>query len=414
MRLHARLREAARRQPHADIAIAATVFAVTLVTTAAGPNGARLDPAAVGIAAVACGALAVRRRFPLTTLAFSGVAAEAYLVYLHGRHASMVLAAPLIALYTVAEASPRRRSLIIGVLAVFAFAGLHMIVKPVSGLGAENLALAALGGLAVAAGEAARHRRAYLAEVEARARQAEADREAEAARRVAQERLRIARDLHDDVGHHLALIHVQARVATHALDHGPGPAPAEARRALAHIRDATKAALDELGETIGLLRQPGDRTAPVSPVAGLAGVESLLAAFRHSGMRITERVRGDVRPVPPAADLTAYRVIQEALTNVCKHAGPTAAELIVIYDDDALRIVVDNGAPGPGPRPGTEAATEAATEASPDGGRHGLVGMRERVIALGGSLHAGPRPDGGYRVTAVLPAAAASATRSAA
>jgi signal transduction histidine kinase len=396
MRLHARLRAAARRHPHADIAVAAVVYAVTLLTTATGPNGDPLDAWALAAAAVACGALALRQRYPFIVLALSGVAAEAYLALTHGRHGLMVVAAPLIALYTVAEASTRRRALIIAVLVVLAFAGFHMLVKPSSWLGAENVALAALGALAVAAGDAARHRRAYLAEVEARARHAEADREAEAARRVADERLRIARELHDDVGHRLALIHVQARVAAYALDRSP----AQARQALTHVREASKTALGELADTIGLLRQPGDRTAPTDPVAGLAGIEGLLAAFRRSGLRISERMLGDVRPVAGAADLTAYRVIQESLTNVCKHAGAATVELRVTYDADALRIVIDNGAPGPAPRPGDDAA--------PAGAGLGLVGMRERVAALGGSLHAGPRPDGGYRVSAVLPLEAAA------
>jgi signal transduction histidine kinase len=395
MDVYARLREAARRPQRADLAIAAVVYAVTLVTTSAGPAGGRLDAPTVTAAALACGALAVRRRWPFLVLVVSAVAAEAYLVQFEGHHGSMVLAAPLIALYTVADASTRRRALVIGVLVVLAFAGFHMLIKPTSWMGADNVALAALGGLAVAAGAASRNRRAYLAEVEARARHAETEREAEAARRVTEERLRIARDLHDAVGHHLALVYVQARVASHVLT----DPPAQAREALGHIRDASKTALGELSATIGLLRQPGEQAAPTDPVVGLAGVHQLLAAFRRSGLAIAEQVDGPARAIPVAADLTAYRVIQESLTNVCKHAGPTTVAVRLTYEPDALRILVDNTAPARPPGPDT----------GPAGAGHGLVGMRERVTALGGYLHAGPRPDGGYRVAAVLPLVAGSA-----
>jgi signal transduction histidine kinase len=210
------------RRPHGDLFTAAVVFAVTLLTTF-GVSGTPADSIAVGTAAVAAAALAARRRFPVTVLVVSTLAAEAFVVHVRGTHGTAILAAPLIALYTVAEASTRRRAVTIGILAVLAFGGLHMFGRPTSWIGAENVALAALGGLAVAAGHAARSRREYLAEVEARARHAEADRDAEAARRVTEERLRIARDLHDAVGHQLALIHVQAGVAEHALADPPLP-----------------------------------------------------------------------------------------------------------------------------------------------------------------------------------------------
>jgi signal transduction histidine kinase len=369
----------------ADPTVAAVVGAVTLLTTAAGPSGGRLDAVALVCAAVACAPLAVRRRFPVWVLLVSAVGAEAYLLCFLGRHGSFVLAAPLIALFTVAEAGTRKRSLGLGVLAVLAFAGVHILIKPGSWLGAENIALAALGGLAVAAGDAARNRRAYLTEVEDRARQAETDREAEAARRVTEERLRIARDLHDVVGHQLALIRVQAEVAAHLLD----TSPAGTREALAHVRDASRGALRELGETVALLRRPDESATPVEPVAGLSGVDDLLAAFRRAGLVITDHVDESTGPVPVAAELTAYRILQESLTNVRKHAGPTAVDVRLTYRPDRLRIVVDN----------------TATSAIPasDGHGHGLVGMRERVTALGGDLQAGPRPDGGYRVTAELP-----------
>jgi signal transduction histidine kinase len=380
-----RLRAVARRRPHADIAVALVVFAATMLTTAAGPGGGGLDGAATVTAAISCGALAARHRFPATVMVICAIAAEAYLMHFQSRHGSTVLAAPLIALYTVAEISPRRGALLVGVLTALAFGGVHAMVRQASWLGADTIALAALGGLAVAAGAAARHRHAYLAEVEARARHAEADRDAEADRLVTEERLRIARDLHDVVGHHLALIHVQAGVAAHVLDGEPD----RARRALAHVTTASRAALGALSSTIGLLRQPEDATVPTEPVPGLAGVGDLLAGFRRSGLQITERVDGPAGPVPPAVDLTAYRIIQESLTNVCKHVGPTEVEVQIAYGVAELRIVVDN---------------QPAAVGVPAAGRgHGLTGMRERVAAIGGALHAGPRPGGGFRVAATLP-----------
>jgi signal transduction histidine kinase len=386
-----RLYATARRRPHTDLALAAALYGLTLVVTAADPSGDRLDTAGLVTAAMACGALAARRRWPFAVLLVSAVAAEGYLYHYHGHQRSLVLAAPLIALYTVAETSTRRRSLAIGVLAVLALAGVHLVIKPASWIGSDNLALAALGALAVAAGDATRSHRAYLAEAEARARQAEADRETEAARRVTEERLHIARELHDALGHQLALIHIQAEVAARVLDDPPTPA----RQALAHVRTASKAALGQLGDTVTLLRQPGEPTTPVQPITGLAGVDQLLSTFERSGLVIDVHADGCHRPVPAPTDLTAYRVLQESLTNVRKHAGPTTVAVRLNYRDDALRIAIDNTAT----RPTSGADPTSAGHSS----GHGLLGMRERVTAIGGTLDAGPRPDGGYRVTASLP-----------
>ena len=170
----------------------------------------------------------------------SAFAAEGYLSLFRGHEGALVLAAPLIALYTIGDTGAggtgRRRNLTIGALAIAALAAVHMLARPASWLGADNLALAALGALALAAGDASRSRRAYTAEVEQRARRAELGREQEARRRVTEERLRIARDLHDVLGHQLALITVQAGVADHLLDVQPG----QSRRALGHIRHASR------------------------------------------------------------------------------------------------------------------------------------------------------------------------------
>jgi signal transduction histidine kinase len=292
----------------------------------------------------------------------------------------------------VADTSSRRRALLIGALAIGALAGLHVLARPSTWLGMDNLALAAFGGLAVAAGDASRSRRAYTAEVEQRARRAELGREQETWRRITEERLRIARDLHDVLGHQLALINVQAGVADHLLS----AQPAQTRQALTHIRQASKTALEELRDTIGLLREPGEPDAPTEPTASLSGLDELIASYRRSGLRIEVHTEGPVRPLAPAGDLTAYRVVQESLTNVCKHAGDATVRLRLAYRPDALRLIVDNDA-GSGP-----SSTVDNTGADPGG--HGITGMRERVAAVGGALRAGPRPDGGFRVEATLPA----------
>jgi signal transduction histidine kinase len=373
---------------HVDAAIGALVVAVTLVTTTAGPGGGRLDALTLVTVTAAGGVLAVRRRYPFAALLVSALAAETFLAHHDGRYGTLVLAAPLVALATVAELSPRRLAILAGGVVVLSIGIAHVWVRPAV-LGPENLALAAFGGLAVAAGTASRHRRAYLAEVQARADRAEADREAEADRRVTEERLRIARDLHDVLGHHLALIHIQARVAARALDDPGGVAAG----ALDHVCAASKTALTELGDTIGLLRRPGEPADPTEPVGDLDALDGLLAAYRRSGLDITATVDGDARPVTAPVGLTAYRVIQESLTNVCKHAGPTRVSVRLSFAGEAVEVTVDNRPTG---RP-----------ASGAGGGHGLVGMRERVAALGGRFAAGPRPDGSFRVTAQLPLAAA-------
>jgi signal transduction histidine kinase len=392
MNTRAAWRAVVRRHPHADLTVALVVWMAALLTAAAGRD-VRVDAVAVATSAVACGSLALRRRYPVSVLAVSAGAAELYLFQFSGRSGVLIVVAPLIALFTVAEASTSGRALTIGLLSVAAFLGLHETARPAGWLGAENLALAALGGLAVAAGHASRNRRAYLAEVEARMRHAEGDRDAEAARRVTEERLRIARDLHDDVGHHLALIHVQARVADHLLDASPD----RAREALAHVRDATATALAELGDTVSLLRQPDDPPEPAEPNGDLSAVERLLRTFRRSGLEITARIDGPTDAVPAPISQTAYRVLREALTNVCRHAGLASVHVRVTATTEEVVVAVTNQA---GTRP-------AVPPAAPAG--HGLVGMRERVAALGGSLSADRTAGEGFEVVAVLPVTAGPA-----
>jgi signal transduction histidine kinase len=389
MRVLGHLRRLAHDRPHlADAATAAVVWVAALLTTNTGHH--LRDGVAAGLAATACAALALRRRWPYPVLLVSTVAAEAYLGRVAGGGGTLILAAPLIALYTVAESGPRRRSLLVTVLLVLLVGVLHTTLKSGAWLGAENVALAALGGLAVAAGEAARNRRAYLAEAMLRAQE-----------RVAEERLRIARDLHDSVGHHLALINVQAGVAGHVLTGQPAPL----RETLDQIRRSSRSALDELRDAVGLLRRPDEPAAPLEPAVGLAALDELLASFERSGLRIAYRRDGDGRRLPPATDVVAYRVVQESLTNVRKHAGPVPVQLVLYQHGDSLTVQISDDGPPPPPEPadGHGPAGSRAAPMSAPGDGHGLVGMRERVTALGGELTAGPRPLGGFRVTARLP-----------
>jgi signal transduction histidine kinase len=390
-----RLRDVPRRHPHAsDLIVAAVVFAATMLTTVGGPTsgGERSALADVLTAASTCGVLAVRRRWPVPALLVSAVGAEAYLHPFRGQTGVLILIAPLIALHTVADLTERRRGLTIGGLAVAAIAATHTALHR-SWMGPEMLSLAALGALAVAAGDSSRNRRAYLAEVEQRAARAEHDREQDAHQRVTEERLRIARDLHDSVGHHLALIRVQALVADQLL----GTAPEQAHQALSHVKTASRSAIGELRDTIGLLREPGEPAAPEQPTAGLDGLADLVASFRAAGLTIQQDVLGTVRPLARAADLTAYRVIQEALTNIWKHAGRPGARLRLAYEPAALRITVDDDGTG---QPGRPAGAPTGR------GGHGIIGMRERVTAIGGQFHAGPLSAGGFQVSATLPFAA--------
>ncbi|WP_194294065.1 sensor histidine kinase [Streptomyces sp. RB17] len=391
------LRRAARRHAHlSDAAIALAVFAATVLTTFAGHSGTTGGNRAVALiaAALACGVLAGRRRSPLAILAVSAVAAEVFLAESGGTGGVLVLLAPLIALYTVADLVERRPGLLLGGGAVAALALIHAVHKPAL-LGPQNLAFIALGGLAIAAGDSSRNRRAYLAEIEQRADRAEREREQDTRRRIAEERLRIARDLHDCVGHQLALISVQSNVAGQALDHDA----TAAREAIAHVKSASRKALGELRDTVSLLRQPGDPVAPTAiPAPGLDGLDELLASLRASGLNIDRRTEGAATSLAPAADLTAYRVIQESLTNVYKHSSRRQARLTLTYDRHELRITVDDLSAGT-----TTAATRELGGGHLPAGRHGIVGMRERVLALGGRFTAGPRPDGTFQVTADLP-----------
>ncbi len=209
--------------------------------------------------------------------------------------------------------------------------------------------------------------------------------EEEARRRASEERLRIARELHDALGHHLSLINVQSGVALHLNE----DLPAQAQRSLAAIRQASREALAELRSVLDILRQEGE-PAPRSPASTLARLDELVWRAAAAGLEVRTETDGRVRPLPFGVDVAAFRIVQEALTNVTRHAGPATATVRVSYGERDLTVEVDDDGPGRAVHSGA-------------GGGKGIVGMRERVAALGGRLEAGPRPGGGFRVRARLP-----------
>jgi signal transduction histidine kinase len=241
-------------------------------------------------------------------------------------------------------------------------------------------------------GHFAHNYRAYAAGLEERTAELERAREELARRAVVEERLRLARELHDVVAHAMSVIAVQSGVGAHVAD----SRPEEVGKALAAIEATSRDALTELRRLLGVLRQDGEPQASLAPVLGLANLEGLLAEVAKAGLAVKLRVEGRPAPLPAGLDLSAYRIVQEALTNVVKHAGPATAQVMIRYRDHEVAVEVTDDGRGVGAVAG-------------DGRRgtgHGLIGMRERVAAFGGDLEVGPRPGGGFRVAARLPLAA--------
>ncbi|MGW3199982.1 sensor histidine kinase [Streptomyces sp. NPDC001118] len=343
--------------------------------------------------ALAAAALVFRRRAPKPVLAATGTLSVIESVT--GDPRAPVAMSAVVALYTVAATTDRTTTWRVGLLTMTVLTAAAMLGGPLPWYAQENLGVLAWTGIGATAGDAVRSRRAVVQAIRERAERAERTREEEARRRVAEERLRIARDLHDVVAHHIALVNVQAGVAAHVMDKRPD----QAKEALAHVREASRSALDELRATVGLLRQSGDPEAPTEPAPGLSRLEELAATFRNAGLPVAVARADQGTELPAAVNLAAYRIIQEALTNAQKHAGPAArAEVSVVRVGPNIEVtVLDDGAGAAGV-PGA-------------GGGHGLLGMRERVTALGGTLTTGPRYGGGFRVHAILPLKTRSETR---
>jgi signal transduction histidine kinase len=331
--------------------------------------------AALLLVAVACLVLAGWRRWPVAVLAVSAAAVTVYSVLGYVNGASLV--APVLALYAVATQVSVRRAVIAAAATLAVLMTATAVNNPFGHISGGGFDL--LPGMVAAvlfAGIAVANRRAYVVSIHDRAEQ-------DARRRVDEERLRIARELHDVVAHTMATINVQAGVAAHVLSSRP-EAAAESLQA---IKAASKEGLRELRAILNVLRQ-ADEADPTQPAPGTAQLEALITGARQAGLETAFTVTGEAVPLPAAVDLTAYRIVQESLTNAIRHAGPATATVSISYRRDELRVdVTDTGL---GPAAGTSVG-------------HGLAGMRERAAAVGGTVATGPGPGGGYRVAARLP-----------
>ncbi|MCX5369210.1 sensor histidine kinase [Streptomyces sp. NBC_00103] len=382
-----------------DAALAAALFACSFpgsVITFPGQDPSVPWWPGVVLAGASCAALVRRRDRPRGTVVVTlgcAVAASAL-----GYLLTVLLLAPLMAaLYSLAVSTDRRTA------NSFAFTGIALLVGVglPSGPAGEPLVLKLLGPAAwlllpTALGTVTRLRAACLDAVRARAEHAERTREEETRRRVTEERMRIARDLHDVVAHHLVLAGLQAGAVARHL-----PArPEEAARLTADLTGTTASALRELKSTVGLLRRAGDADEPgnagepgrpVGATPGLSRLPRLAASFEGAGLEVTLHTEGEPAPITAGAELTAYRIVQEALTNVTKHAGARTAAIRLVYADDRLTVTVtDDG--------GTHPKVPA-----PTGGGYGLIGMRERARSAGGRVRTGHRPGGGFEVVTELP-----------
>jgi signal transduction histidine kinase len=331
--------------------------------------------------------LAARRRFPLAVLATT-VASGVAFVALDLAPDILWVAIP-VAVYSVAAYGDRWVAL--AGLAV-AEAGLA-VVQLTPGRTGVNTWVGNMGFLAAAwlLGHFVGVRRLYVLRLEERTAELEQAREELARRAVTEERLRLARELHDVVAHAMSVIAVQSGVGAHVAD----SRPEEVGKALAAIEVTSRGALEELRRLLGVLRQDSEVQASLTPVPGLANLDRLLAEVGKAGLAVRVRVEGTPLQLPAGVDLSAYRIVQEALTNVVKHAGPAHTEVTIGYRDQEVTVeVIDDG----------RGAVPPAGDGWVGTG-HGLIGMRERVVAFNGHLEVGPRPGGGFRVAARLPLA---------
>jgi len=330
--------------------------------------------------------LAARRRFPGPVLAL-GVASGLAVAAL-GVPPIVLGLAILVAVYSVAAYGDRRVSL--AGLAAAELGSAAVQLTP----GRFQTPTVVSNGLIIGAawllGHFVGRRRAYAARLE-RTAELERTRAEQARRAVTEERLRLARELHDVVAHSISVIAVQSGVGAHVAS----TQPEEAAKALAAIEATSRAALTELRRLLGVLRQEGEPQGALAPVPGLADLDRLLAEVAKAGLAVRLQVEGTPSTLPAGVDLSAYRIVQEALTNVVKHAGPARAQVTICYrDHDVMVEVTDDGR-----------GVAAPTGDGQAGVGHGLIGMRERVAVFGGDLEAGPRPAGGFRVAARLPLA---------
>jgi len=373
------------------VAVAVAVLSVLDVAAADDPTRGQRPPDALAYALVITASLNLfwRRRAPIAVLAY--VTAAIVVMYLldYGAFLS-VLGLP--ALYAVAAHEDHRRR---AWWAMVASCVLLLVAASVSLLDTDDgfdaltlVSMIAFLGGAVTAGVVIRNRERIFVDTERRATAAEADRLAAAERAVASERSRIAREMHDVVAHSMSVISVQAAAGREIVHADPD----KAAKVFATIEAVGRESLAELRRMLGVLRDSCEHGVALSPQPGIADVTALVAQSSASGVSTELVVEGHQRALPPGIELAVYRVVQEALTNVLKHAGPsTSAVVRIAYGANELTLEIADDGRG------------AATALSAGGAGHGLIGMRERVEIYGGTFSAGPREGGGYGICAALP-----------
>jgi signal transduction histidine kinase len=365
------------------VLLVAGVIVVVGVALRADPS---TRPLALALALAATATLTLRRSAPTATLAISGALVLALFAVDHAA-GSVAVVAPAIALYSLALSRGRVHlvAAVVAAAAAVIVADLFLAGHNPHALTLQTATHVALVAVPVLAAEALRNRRSYIQLLLERLELAERTREEEAQRRAEQERLRIARELHDVVAHTLTTINVQAGVAAHLADREPG----RAGSALAAIEAASHDGLDELRAILGVLREADAAEAPLEPAPGLDDLGSLIDRFREGGSQIELEVDGEQpERIPEAVQLAAYRIVQESLTNAARHAPRAAARVRLAYEADRLWVGIENN-------------SAQMRNGNGEAGV-GIVGMRERATALGGTLEAGPCPRG-FKVTAELP-----------
>lgn len=367
--------------------------AATVISSSEVP-GQELKIAALPIALVLCLTIALRRRAPdrmLLLAAATGVAQVVLDVEVMTANFAM-----LVVIYTAAVEGPRwasRFALIGGLCAAPIAQGRWPEDIGTSGRILFTIFLTVPFVLAWVLGDSIRTRRAYFAQLEERAARLEKEREAQSKVAVAAERARIARELHDVVAHNVSVMVVQADGAAYVLD----MAPDQAKKALETISSTGRQALAEMRRLLGVLRSEGQQeSGEYVPQPDVEQLDELIEQVREAGLPVDFKIEGTPRPLPSGVELTAYRIVQEALTNTRKHGGPNAgASVRLVYFDDGLGLLVEDDGKG--------APHELYVEGGVDGQGQGLIGMRERVGMVGGTLDAGPRSGGGFRISVLLP-----------
>lgn len=383
-------------------ALLASVFILVPLTVPnrlTGPGGSGLDLSMTGpdLALTVASALALtaRRHVPLLVLLVTGSLAA---VATAGQwQVNLTQLAVAVALFNYGLARPRARTVLAATVAALCLGALSvaMVFVGTAEWGRLNIVLWLATAAAVAI--AVESHRATIVALEDRVRRAEESQEATARRRVAEDRVRIARELHDVIAHHVAVISVQAGVAEHVVERDP----AAALEALGNVRASSKAVLAELQSVVGVLRQD-ESALPTAPAPGLSSLGELVATFRSMGTPIAIHAPDPLPSLSPTADLAAYRLVQEALTNVHKHARGAETTVILRPQVDAIEVVVTNERPPVDP---DSTGRGAAYVGAPAGSGLGLIGMVERVSAIGGSVSTLPTSEGGFRVAAHIPVA---------